>query len=78
MTERHSLTLKSRVKPWGIQNFLHFDSMDRTLKCDNSYESCLTVLYCGAVCFFKFTQFVIEEHLSILDLALSRVKGLRP
>ena len=28
------------------------------------------------VCFFDFTQFVILENLSILDLALSGVKGL--
>ena len=27
------------------------------------------VLYCGAVCFFNFTQFVILENLSTLDLA---------
>ena len=32
--------LTSRVKPWVIQSFLTFDSMDRTLKCDHSLESC--------------------------------------
>ena len=32
--------LTSRVKPWVIQSFLTFDSMDRTLKCDHSLKSC--------------------------------------
>ena len=56
--------LTPRMKPWMIQSFLTFDSMDRTLKCDHSLESCLAVLYCGAVCF------------SILISLLSEVKGL--
>ena len=46
--------LTPRVKPWVIQSFLTFDSMDRTLKCDHSLESCSAVLYCGAVCFSIF------------------------
>ena len=32
--------LGSLVKPWVIQSFLTFDSIDRTLKCDHSLESC--------------------------------------
>ena len=32
--------LTPRVKPCVIQTFLSFDSMDRTLKCDHSLESC--------------------------------------
>ena len=32
--------LTPRVKPWVTQSFLSFDSMDRTLKCDHSLESC--------------------------------------
>ena len=36
---------------WAIQSFLTFDSLDRTLKCDHSFESFGAVLYCGAVCF---------------------------
>ena len=32
--------------------------------------------YFTVVLFFNFTQFVILQNLSILDLALSRVKGL--
>ena len=32
--------LTPKVKPWVIQSFLTFDSMDRTLKCDYSWESC--------------------------------------
>ena len=32
--------LTPRVKPWRIHSFLTFDSMDRTLKCDHSLESC--------------------------------------
>ena len=34
-------------------------------------ERCRTVLSCGAVFLFSFTQFVISENLSILDLELS-------
>ena len=57
--------LTTRVKPWVIQSFFFtFDSMDRTLKCDHSLESCQAVLYCSAV------VFVILENVSILDLAL--------
>ena len=66
--------LTPRVKPWVIQSFLTFDSMDRTLKCDHSLESCRAVLYCGTV----FSQFYpvcnCLKNLSILDLALSGVK----
>ena len=32
--------LTPRVKLWLMQSFLTFDSMDRTLKCDHSLESC--------------------------------------
>ena len=32
--------LTPRVNPWVIQSFLTFDSMDKTLKCDHSLESC--------------------------------------
>ena len=41
--------LTPRVKPWVIQSFLTFHSMDGTLKSDHSLESCWEVLYCGAV-----------------------------
>ena len=34
------LALTSKVKPWMIQSFLTFDSMDRILKCHHSLESC--------------------------------------
>ena len=40
--------------------------------CDQSYWS---VLYCGAVLCFNFAKFVNLENLSILDLALSGLKG---
>ena len=33
--------LTPRLKPWVIKSFLTFDSMDRTLKCDHSLESCV-------------------------------------
>ena len=69
-------SLTSRVKPWVIQRFLAFNSMDRTLKYDHSLESCLTVVVCGIVCFI-FTHLVISGNLSISDLTLSRVKGLK-
>ena len=50
--------------------------MDVTLKCDYSLETYEAVLSCGAV-LLSFTQFVILEHLSILDAVLSGVKGLK-
>ena len=52
-----------------IQSFLTFDSTDRTLKCDHSLERCWAVLHL----LFIFSQFAIVEHLSILNLAFSRV-----
>ena len=54
--------LTPRVKPWVVQSFLTFDSMDRTLKCDHSLEGCCL--------FFSFCLFVILENGSVLDLAL--------
>ena len=56
--------LTPRVKPWVIQSFLTFESMNRTLKWDHSLESCLAVLY-WCCSFFN-----------LLDLALLGVKGL--
>ena len=47
--------------------------MVRTLKCGKLLRS--TVL--GCCFFFNFTQFLILENLSVLDLTLSGVKGLR-
>ena len=61
----HSLT--PRVKLWVIQ-LLFFN---RTLKCDHSLESCWCCL------FFDFSQFVIWGNLSILDLELLGVRGLK-
>ena len=55
----HLNPLTPRVKPLVIKNFLTFDSMNRTLKCDHSLESSRAILYCGAA--FNFTQFVILE-----------------
>ena len=43
--------LTPRVKPWVIQSFLTFDSMDRTLKCDHWLEIYFVELCGGAVCF---------------------------
>ena len=65
--------LTPRVKHWVIQSFVTFDSMDRTLKCDHSFESCWAVLYCGAVC-FNFGKF-INFGLGTLDLGSKRAKG---
>ena len=54
--------LTPRVKRWVMQSFLTFDSMDRTLKCDHSLETCWAVLYCSVVCFstqfFKVGKYV--------------------
>ena len=36
----HIYLLTPRVQPWVTQSFLTIDSMDRTLKCDHSLESC--------------------------------------
>ena len=75
--------LNPGVKPWVTQNFLTFDSVDRTLKCHHSLESCWAVPYRGqsinqsikwCCLFFNFTQFLILENLSILDMALTGVK----
>ena len=60
-----------------IQSFLTFDSMDRIPKCDHSWKAVEK--------YFTVVLFVIQfypvcnkflENLSILDLVLSRVKGL--
>ena len=51
----------SGVKPWMMQSFLTFGSMDGIPKCDHSLESCLAVLYCGAVSIFsKFINFGLD------------------
>ena len=63
------------MKPCMEQSFLTFDSMYITRKCGHSFESCLTVLW--SCLFFNFLKFVILEHLSVLDLPLSGVKGLK-
>ena len=72
--------LTPRVKPWVIQIFLTFDSMDRALKCDHSLKAVeqyfTVVLFVCLFFFFNFAQFIILECLSIFDLALSGVKGL--
>ena len=62
--------LTPRVKPWVIQSFLTFDSMDRTLKCDHSLQRCWAVLY--PVCNFgKFINFglgtVRNERVNIIS-----------
>ena len=58
--------------------FITLDNMHRTLKCDDSLNT-VVVLYCGAVCFYPdFTEIVILENLSILDLQRSGVKGFMP
>ena len=71
-----------RVKPWVIQSFLTFDSMDRTLTVIGPFTGPFTgkllsrdLLWCCLV--FNFTQFVILENLSVLDLALSGMKELK-
>ena len=65
--------LTARVKPWVMQTFdgLNLKVWPFIGKLLNS-----TLLWCFGVVRFNFTQFVILENLSILDLALSGVKGL--
>ena len=66
--------LTPTVKPWVTKfSSFWFYCMDGTQKCDHSLESYWAVLYL----FFNFTQFVVLENLSVLDLALSKVKGLK-
>ena len=69
--------LTPRVKPWVIQSFLTFDSMYRTLKCDHSLEIKAVEQYFAVVLFvLKFYPFCyFEKKFSILDMALSGVKG---
>ena len=54
----------------GDTKFSNFDTMDRTLKCDNSFSKLLSITLLWCCLFFNFIQF---ENLSILDLALSGV-----
>ena len=60
----NALTL--RVKPWAIQSFLTFYSINRTLKCDHSLETAVkqyltVVLFVFQLClvynFEKFSNF---------------------
>ena len=55
--------LTPRVTPSVLQSFLTFDFMDRSLQCDHCRAA---LIYCGAVCFFTLTRFVILENLSPL------------
>ena len=51
--------LTPRVKPWVRKSVLTFDSTwTKPQSVAIHWEA---VLYCGAVCFFNFTQFVILE-----------------
>ena len=59
-----------------MTNFLTFDSKDRCLKCDHSLEKLLSSTSVWCCLLFNFTQFVVLEKLSVLDLRLSGVKGL--
>ena len=74
--------LTPRVKPWAIQSFLTFDSMDRTLNCDHSLEICWAVLYCGVfvvvqfypVC--KFWKITFSTLLKETKASLARRRSL--
>ena len=64
----------SRVKPWVIQTFLTFDSTYSVTIHWKAVEQ-----YFSAVLFvFQFYPDCILGNLSILDSALSKVKGLIP
>ena len=69
--------LTPRVKPWVIQSFLTFDSMDRIIKCDHSLENCLAVLYCGAVCSSILPSLSFWKFIFGLDRS-ERVKEILP
>ena len=61
-----------------IQSLLTFDSIDRTLKCNIHWKAVEQYFTVVPFVNFNFTLLVIKvlENLSILDLALSAVKGL--
>ena len=40
LTLEYMKPLTPRVKPWVIKSLLTFDTVDKTLKCDHSLESC--------------------------------------
>ena len=47
-----------RVKPWVMQSFLTFDSVDRNLKCDRTIHWKVLALFVFQVCNFgKFINF---------------------
>ena len=50
--------------------------MYKTLKCDHSLEAVEQYFSVVLGLFFHFFSFVILDNLSILDLALSGMKGL--
>ena len=64
------------VKSWVIQSFLTFDSMDRTLKCDHSLESCRAALYCGTVV-FVFQFYPVCSFGKFINFALGTVRSER-
>ena len=70
------IQLKKVLKPLTprvIESFLTFDSMDRTLKCDHSSESCCAILYCGVFQFYPFCNF--EEFINFGLGTVSSQKG---
>ena len=68
--------LTPRVKTRVKQSFLTFDSMDKTPKSLAIHWKAVEQYLIHCSLFFVFTQLVILENLSILDLAMSRVKGI--
>ena len=61
--------LTPRVKPWVMQGFLTFDSMDHSL------EGCGAVLYYGAVCFSVYP--VCNLKLISFGLVTVRSEGVK-
>ena len=63
--------LTPRVKPWVTQSFLTFEQNSKVCLFIGKLLS--STLQC---CSLFFTQVLILENLSVLDLALSGVQGL--
>ena len=76
INEKVIYPLTARVKPWVIQIFLTFDSMERTLNCNHFFGKLLSRTLLWFCLVFNFTQVVILKNVSVLDLAPSGVRGL--
>ena len=64
--------LTLRVKPWVIQSFLTFDSMDRTLKCDIHWKA---VEQYFTVVLFVFQSYPVCKLGKFINFGLRTVRS---